>query len=118
MKVEKTREVEGEAMKRRDAENEIEKLKFKVQMKDEEMKREIKKNEDLTHQIEKMREEIRSFEMINREKELLSTTLTRQLDEVRNELKMREHEFKIKINSMANEEKERQTLERREKSYL
>lgn len=31
---------------------------------------------------------------------------------------MTEHEFKTKINQMSHEEKERQTLERREKSYL
>lgn len=118
MKVEKTWEVESESLKWRDAENDIEKHWFKIQMKDEEVKREIKKNEDLTHQIDKMREEIRSFEMILREKEMLSTTLTWQLDEVWNELRMREHEFKSKISQMANEEKERQTLERWEKSYL
>ena len=65
-----------------------------------------------------MREEIRSFEMIIWEKELLSTTLTWQLDETKNSLKMTEHEYKTKINQMSHEEKERQTLERREKSYL
>jgi hypothetical protein len=105
-------------LKRREAENEIEKFKFKVQMKDEELKRELKNNGDLIHQIEKMREEIRSFEMIIREKELLSTALTRQLDELRNENKIKEHDIKSKISQMSNEEKERQTLERREKSYL
>lgn len=41
--------MESESLKWRDAESEIEKFKFKLQMKDEEIKWEIKKNEDLTH---------------------------------------------------------------------
>jgi hypothetical protein len=53
-----TRDIESECQNRRELESEVDKLKFKIQCKEDETTREITRNEEIGHEMEKLRESL------------------------------------------------------------
>ena len=80
--------------------------------------REAKSGQEAQHQIQLLKEEVRSNENIVREKEHLISNLNRQLEEAKHEFKKRESELNNSLRLAQHEERERQTIDAKEKAFL
>ena len=112
------KEVEEERNSRRLLSSENEKLKFRVKCLEDDMQKQCLKVEKKSQECNATISEKNSILSILKEKEIMLDSMKRQLNEVKEELHNREQELDLTLRRNSEDDRDRGTMERKEKSRL
>lgn len=98
---------EEERSRLNELQSEIDRLKFKLKCSEEDLQKEVTSFEEKNREIQTFKVDKSSLESMIKEKERLIMTLNRQLNDAKDDLKNKEREFRVTLQKLTDDEKQR-----------